>query len=568
MNKESFKNEMIQDKNFIRTEQLIRLLRLSIFMPGLGQDVIIETNNKKKKLYGYSSILSARSPTFAAYKQNKLELEYNYEVVKTALEFIYTSNCEIPIYDPNEKEKTSFDLTCDLLSLAKYWALYEVKFQCEQYIFSELEKKEEVVKSGKDESNQIKNQALKKLNYIDNLNLQIFSDKILCIIDKQMEDIIKNKDYLYISDSNLRMILCRDTLNISREFQILQLINNYITHKFPVQNQNQIQIQNQNQIQIQNQNQIEKEKEKEKENQNKASILLKNDLIKFVRFGTMDFDEFLQIEKLDLLTEEEINDISDFIENKLDGNDSKNQKIIEKYTQKKEIHWFKNERVYFDSNTIISFENEEISKNINPKNADKNEGIADFYSSVIERKKNNKEGWIDEDIFKEMKLQFVSKKEDKLTCKDFHQICDNKAPILVIIESEENIFGGYSSVGWKKPEKQKPSDFYNDNYFDDINYIEDEKAFLFVLRSYKGIQSKIELFPDQKSTSIVYYSQRGPIFGDGWDLAISGNLKTGYSNPGHTYQLPDNIEFNSKEAKMFFTRGFGEWEVNKLEVYF
>ena len=36
---------------------------------------------------------------------------------------------------------------------------------------------------------------------------------------------------------------------------------------------------------------------------------------------------------------------------------------------------------------------------------------------------------------------------------DFHRCCDNKGPTLVLIESREYIFGGYTSKSWTSGEK-------------------------------------------------------------------------------------------------------------------
>lgn len=37
---------------------------------------------------------------------------------------------------------------------------------------------------------------------------------------------------------------------------------------------------------------------------------------------------------------------------------------------------------------------------------------------------------------------------DGETAGDFHRCCDNKGPTLIVIQSEENIFGGYTSKSW------------------------------------------------------------------------------------------------------------------------
>jgi len=38
---------------------------------------------------------------------------------------------------------------------------------------------------------------------------------------------------------------------------------------------------------------------------------------------------------------------------------------------------------------------------------------------------------------------------DGKTPEDFHRCCDNKGPTLVVMKSEKNIFGGYTSKSWE-----------------------------------------------------------------------------------------------------------------------
>ncbi|KAJ5071878.1 btb/poz and taz domain-containing protein [Anaeramoeba ignava] len=157
-------------QTFTRTEQLAKELRFTLYNPGFGQDVLIKTD-KNKKLYTYSSILSIRSEKFRdlikkkkeetqnenknknkiIQQENKIDFEfqkeeieeieddsfeinldfkYNYEVVKTALEYVCVSICNLPVIDPNQNKKSPFELTCNLLSFAKKYALGDVVSQC------------------------------------------------------------------------------------------------------------------------------------------------------------------------------------------------------------------------------------------------------------------------------------------------------------------------------------------------------------------------------------------------------------------------------------------------------
>ena len=41
---------------------------------------------------------------------------------------------------------------------------------------------------------------------------------------------------------------------------------------------------------------------------------------------------------------------------------------------------------------------------------------------------------------------------DGVSRDDFHRCCDNKGPTLVVVKSETNIFGGFTSKSWESRE--------------------------------------------------------------------------------------------------------------------
>ncbi|KAJ5078946.1 pep-cterm sorting domain-containing protein [Anaeramoeba ignava] len=337
-------------------------------------------------------------------------------------------------------------------------------------------------------------------------------------IDKQIEDIISNQDYLLIGDEDLLEIIKRDTLNISNEFDLFKMVFDYSIRKYP---------------NIVHQKKDDQKKDDQKKDDPKISLndksrdLLNNTFLNHIRFGSMEKGD------------EKINDILDFIENFADGDNKDNIRIIQKY-QNQKIDWFKSKRHFFDEKLF------DLTKELNLESnlikieklnlpITKNCFFATYDSAILK--------WIDKEICDKLKLQFVSDSNDNYSCKEFHEICDNQGPIVVIIKSEGYIFGGFSSVGWIKNQNQNQ----NQNPY----FIEDDKAFLFTLKSKNEEQQILKVIPEQKETALVYYSKRGPIFGDGWDLSISGNLKSGFSNLGLNYQLPDDIQYNSKESKKF-----------------
>ena len=59
---------------------------------------------------------------------------------------------------------------------------------------------------------------------------------------------------------------------------------------------------------------------------------------------------------------------------------------------------------------------------------------------------------------------------------DFHKFCDNKGSTISVIKTTENeIFGGYTSLEWKSPEEQENSEDSNK----EEDWKNDEEAFLF-----------------------------------------------------------------------------------------
>ena len=139
------------------------------------------------------------------------------------------------------------------------------------------------------------------------------------------------------------------------------------------------------------------------------------------------------------------------------------------------------------------------------------------------------------------RFNFLFRASDhKYSAKKFHEICDNKPGMIVIIKSNwDNIFGGYTSKSWKVTDKKWG------------NYVTDKNAFLFLIKSDKtSLQIKcpllLELKKNRVDDAIFCYNKYGPAFGRGCDIRIGDDcnkpIETGddSQNPNYSRQFSYN----------------------------
>jgi hypothetical protein len=131
---------------------------------------------------------------------------------------------------------------------------------------------------------------------------------------------------------------------------------------------------------------------------------------------------------------------------------------------------------------------------------------------------------------------------------DFHRLCDNKGPTLVLAreQTDGGVFGGYAGVAWDQM----------------IEYATDRDAFLFTFKP--GEVAPVELPVTRPVHAIYGNSALGPTFGGGYDLMICSNPHTdrnSYSNLGRNYQLP-----NGADAKTYLA-GSARFLLSELEVF-
>ena len=137
-----------------------------------------------------------------------------------------------------------------------------------------------------------------------------------------------------------------------------------------------------------------------------------------------------------------------------------------------------------------------------------------------------------------IRLQRIySGKINRFECDRFHDLCDNKGPTIVLIENTlEFIFGGYSSISWETSE-------YSGTF---MASKDDEHAFLFQLHPKSVIFHQHHW---NEGNRAVFHSQRNIgshmlAFGGGYDLLITvnGDKNTNNSVSKHTFDMTDEYE--------------------------
>ena len=125
---------------------------------------------------------------------------------------------------------------------------------------------------------------------------------------------------------------------------------------------------------------------------------------------------------------------------------------------------------------------------------------------------------------------------DGKNCIDFHRLCDNKGPTLILIETDRGYkFGGFTSLNWDKSNKEKSDDW----------------TFIFSLNLMEKFSRKF----NNKKRSIYCSELLGPCFGNS-DFGINQNMNSGWSNANGTF-------IKNREC----TNGESYFNVIELEVF-
>ena len=123
--------------------------------------------------------------------------------------------------------------------------------------------------------------------------------------------------------------------------------------------------------------------------------------------------------------------------------------------------------------------------------------------------------------------------------KTFHQLCDNKRNILVLVQTTKNKkFGGFCSIGYQSQGGAQ----------------KDNSAFIFSL-------DKLKIYNIIKDDTAVFWdSNSGPLFSGSTNVVDNKFFtKDCYSTPKNNYyQIPENYDYNGGEFK---------FRIKEIEVY-
>ena len=205
------------------------------------------------------------------------------------------------------------------------------------------------------------------------------------------------------------------------------------------------------------------------------------------------------------------------------------------------------ENILIDQNIKLSEQKKEIEQlsnfikknpNFEIKESDNNKNYLFQISNIIKLEKEKEQkirDWITPNHSIYIKLIFQLSRDGK-NCVDFHRLCDNKGPTLVLIETDRGYkFGGFTSSNWDKSNLDK---------FDDW-------TFIFSLNKMEKFSRKINCI----KRSIFCSPYLGPCFGAS-DFGINQVMNTGWSSLNGTF-------INNREC----TNGECYFNVLEMEVY-
>lgn len=140
--------------------------------------------------------------------------------------------------------------------------------------------------------------------------------------------------------------------------------------------------------------------------------------------------------------------------------------------------------------------------------------------------------------------------DDGFSASSFHKKCDGKKDVLVIVEANKYIFGGYTEKGFQS----------NDGYQND------RKAFLYSLVNKENNPFKAKSKTDK--SHIYSNSNYGPTWGTGHDIKISSNSNKNldsYTYFGSGYSHPDYNGPNTRSKEIF--AGAYNFKTTEVEVW-
>jgi hypothetical protein len=172
------------------------------------------------------------------------------------------------------------------------------------------------------------------------------------------------------------------------------------------------------------------------------------------------------------------------------------------------------------------------------------------------------------DIFAEFRGKTVSLlwqgSRDGFDAEEFHDRCDGHGNTLtVILDTNGNIFGGFSPVKWEYPDWDDEFEGERNGYRGD----ESMRSFLFTVKNrYNLPPRRFGLKAERKDRAILFDTDWGPQFGSGCgygDITISSNCHT---NTSSMSCLGDSYVNDTGQDK-YFLSGSYHFQVQEIEVF-
>ncbi|KAJ5068346.1 e3 ubiquitin-protein ligase [Anaeramoeba ignava] len=482
--------------------------------------IFVENKSNPFEIKVHKSILSSRSPFFNEFlRQESLSIslnQFNKKEMESILSYIYYGNI-------------SFENQENLIQLL------EISIYFKLNLLKEI----------------IQKKILNSINYsnffqflFQNRNLNSNEIEIKCfeLINQNFSQIQNNENLFNLTKEEIiKFIQFKQEKKEIFQFDFFQFLNNWIKKRNYFSNSRS---------------------RKSNKNQRKEKKIQEND--KQIK------ENEKKIKRRDKRIKEKDKKIKSF-ESETQNLKQENQNLKSENEKKDKILKQKDEEI---QNLKLSFEKEKI-KEIHNQNQNQNQNqnenklLKIFSNSEIiteEEYVKKLQEWInDNDFFSKMKKGFSAKK-DGFKAKKWHKKVDRKGKTLVIIKTKDNfIFGGFTQVGWTNDKSKWIEEDRNDGE----GYIQDENAFIFSLRNDKG-DRKPEKFTIKKGMekyAIKYHLDYGPSFG-GADIWLNSKLQPVCSNFGNCYNLPNEIKWNSNEAKSYLAGSYDKWIVDEVETYF
>jgi len=217
--------------------------------------------------------------------------------------------------------------------------------------------------------------------------------------------------------------------------------------------------------------------------------------------------------------------------------------------QQKAIQMLNSFRIDFSGQTAAVIEQvNKVGKLVHHKNVVSDKKITPGQSSIcqIEGSKILSQDYArDHQITKQLppftetpQLLFRLSDHEKVSNRLFHQLCDEKGPLLVLVKTKYATFGGYCSQSWKSIG----------------GYRKCKTSYLFRLSEPLRFISKVS-FEDKNSYDRALFfngDKYGVVFGQG-DLNIDfDDIKKSSSKLGQTFHLPEGVK-RAKNDYLFLT---------------